>query len=495
MKPKLITKNNSNVFEQMLQTPSDIERLGFAIGASMAQAQASDRGRSLPYAAFKETALTPGTVSIYGRHSIFDCCSTGDVFGLQVQTVGMLQWLGWRPNRFYRRRVDFIPWYGPSGTVACNSRTGAGEPCDDPLGWEYGTCGYDLFHTSWYHRAGDALDPHTIVQDRCETSPRYRINGVQIKDDVEWQMNGTMNVLQQDLRRDVIHGSHGNARQMDGLESIIRTGYTNDNGLACPYVDSILVAWAHDNLDGIDNGFGNFFNYLDEVVTDIEYRASAIGTITETDMVLFTSRFMATCLLDAYACYTTCGLMSWDSDVAGGLDISEQALRAQQRAARISLNAGPLYDGSSAVGYIQLKSGRRLPIMVDDAFDINKWNDGMYCTDIYLLTRRIGSMDVLYGEYLDMREYENRIRAQFPQTTISARADAAGRFVVKGKEDNWCIQTMIGMSPEIYIAAPWAQARISNVCCTRSRKPLTGDPFQKFYLPGGKPAHTALWDV
>lgn len=469
----------NNIFDNRRMKHSDLEVLGAAIGAAMAKNQADYQNARLPVA-FKEASLTAVANGIYGRYSIFDECSPGDVFGLQVQTVGLMKWLGWRPNRFYRRRVDFIPWYGPSNLITGTPTTGAGSPCDDPNGWEHGVCGYELVHTAWYHRAGDALDPFTITQDRCETSPRYRVNGIQIKDDVEWQMNGIMNVLQQDIRRALVHGSHLNAYEMEGLEGLIKTGYTNDNGTTCPQIDSAVIDW-NDDLDGEVNGYGNFFNYLDELVTEIEYRASAIGTIAETDMILLTSRFMATCLLDAYACYTTCGVT--DSN-----DATDQALRAQQRQLRMSLNGGPLYDGSAAVGYINLKSGRRLPIMVDDALDITKPVSD-YCTDIYLLTRRVGSIDVLYGEYLDMREYENRVRAQMPAFT--ARADSAGRFVTKGKEDNWCVQLIMGTSPEIYLAAPWAQARIQDVCCARMRQPLTGDPFQPNYMPGGAPLHRA----
>ena len=157
-------------------------------------------------------------------------------------------------------------------------------------------------------------------------------------------------------------------------------------------------------------------------------------------------------------------------------------MRSEQRKARLALNAGPLYDGASAVGYIVLKSGRRLPIMVEDSMDITKSLYG-YSTDVYILTRRVGSLDVLYGEYLDMREYENRVKKYSP--TFTARADAAGRFVTKAKEDNWCMSLMLGMSPEIYLSAPWAQVRIQNVACAKIRRPVSGDPFQPDYLPGG----------
>jgi len=484
-------KTPRTYFDGLVADPEALAVLGAAIGMAMGNVQKQHERAARPFnptARYKEASLDAGltSYSIYGRNSIFDPCASGDIFGLHVQTIGFMNWLGWRPNKFYRRRVEFIPWYGPQGMSGNGEITsGAGAPCEDPHGWEWGNCGYDLCHKSWYHRAGDSLDPHTIVQERCETSPRYRLNGIQIIDDVEWQMNGIMNTLKMDLIHDLVHGSHTNAWEMNGLESIIKTGYTDEDDTPCSAVDSQLIEWAHDDLDGEDNGFGNFFNYLDELVTEIEWRASGIGTISETDMILLTSRFMATCLLDAYACYTTCG-------VTNTVDVTDQALRAQQRQARMALNAGPLYDGAAAVGYILLKSGRRLPIIVDDAIEFNKPNAN-WCTDIYLLSRRVGSIDVLYGEYLDMRVFENRVKAQFPAGTFSARADAAGRFVSKGKEDNWCVQMMMGTSPEIYIAAPWAQARISNVCCGRNRQPVAGDPFMQngIYLPGGRPLHRA----
>lgn len=451
--------------EQFEMNPDVMAALGTAIGTGLVNAQNQ----------YKEASLTPGTVNIYGRQSIFSPCSPGDVFGLQVQTHGLMQWLGWRSNKYYNRRVDFLTYVGPAGMNDDSHDTGAVEPCADPPGWEYGACGYNLHHTSWYGRSGDPLGPHEIVQDRCETTPRYRINGKLIKDDVEWQMNGMMTALDQSIRRDLIHGSHANTREMNGLEVIIKTGHTDDDGIACTSVDSILVDWASDDLDGTNNGFGNFFEYMDEVVTEIEFRASSLGRINESDMVLIVPRFQATALLDSYACYTTCGVTS-------SSDITDQALRAQQRQERRSLNGGPLYDGDTAVGYLHLKSGRRLPIIVEDNIDITyNATDETYCSDMYLLVRKIGSQEVLYGEYLDLRNWENAVRAQM--TDFRGRSDQGGRFAIKSKEDNFCVQAIVGTSTELYLSAPWAQARFSNVCTSRNRRPLVGDPFQTQYLP------------
>ena len=146
------------------------------------------------------------------------------------------------------------------------------------------------------------------------------------------------------------------------------------------------------------------------------------------------------------------------------------------------MNGGPLYDAAQAVGTISLKNGRKLSILVDDAFTITRPADD-YCTDVYLLTRRIGGSDVMYGEYLDLTDYRNQMRKFDAGTEISV--EAGGRFAFRGKTDNWCGVAMTGMSPELYISAPWAQARIMDVCCSRRFVPVVGDPFQDDYLPGG----------
>lgn len=465
-----------------LLTDDDITALGAAIGTAIGAQQGN-----MPV--WKETSLTPGNVSIYGRNSIFSPCSSGDIFGLQVQTHGLMDWLGWRPNRFHTRRVDFITYIGPAGTSDDTATTGATGPCEDPPGWEYGVGGYTLVHKSWYSRSGEALTPHDVTQERCETSPRYRVNGKIITDDVEWQINGMMTAINQSIKHDIIHGSHANPWEMNGLENLIKTGYTDDENIPTPIVDSILLDWEDDDLDGAVNGYGNFFNVLDEIVTEIEFRASAIGTIAENDMALLTSRFTGVALLDAFACYTTCGVTTQN-------DITDQALRADQRKARRDLNGGPLYDGRTAIGYIHLKSGRRLPILVEDSMLISEVDTNIWSSDIYLLTRTIGSQDVLYGEYLDMRIWENRIRRHMEGFT--GRSDEGGRFALKSKEDNFCVQAIVGTSPELYLAAPWAQVRISGVATQRVRTPLVGSPFQRTFMPGGAnlyPAYVHGGDV
>jgi hypothetical protein len=418
--------------------------------------------------------------TMYGRNSFLDPCYQGDMFGLQTETHGILSWLGWRKNPFWKKTVQFITWWRGAG--ADEGTTGAGSPCEDPTGWEWGECSYDMCHTSWYHRQGDPLGPHN-VQNRCLTSQRVRMNGTVITDDWEWQLNGILQALKQDVNWDVVHGSHLNSWEMNGLESIIRTGYTDNNGNPCPMVDSWLIDWLNDDLDGAINGWGNFFDMLHELVNLILRRARPIGRIRESDMVLFTQPFMADCLLDAFACYSVCGVNTQN-------DRTDQALRAQILAYRNSLNGGPLYDGEAAVGFLKLKNGRRVPIMVDETFDITK-PGANYCTDIYLMTRRIGNRDVFYGEYLDLAEYANRMRKFTTNNIAGIRVEAGGRFAFRGKMDNWCGMAMAGISPELYLSAPWAQARIMNVCCYRRFKPEVGTPFQQDYLPGGAQLYPA----
>jgi hypothetical protein len=464
--------------EQILTAMSDPRTMMAVQNMWRAQGMVAPQQGGVFKEQFDTTFAALSNPTIYGRNSIFSPCFNGDVFGLQVETQGIMNWLGWRRNKFWKRTVQFITWWRGEG--ADEGTTGAGSPCDDPLSWEWGECSYELCHTSWYHRQGQPLGPHN-TQTRCETDRMARINGVPIRDEFEWQLNGIMNALQQDVSYDAVHGNHANAWEMNGLEAVVRQGYEDNNGNYCPMVDSWLIDWQNDDLDGAVNQWGNFFDFLHELVGQIEYRASGLGRIQERDMVLFMPRFLADCLLDSFTCYSVCG-------VTDSGDITDQALRGQILQYRQSLNGGPLWDGRSAVGYIRLKSGRRLPIMVDDTFDISKPNAN-YCADVYLLTRRIGNRDVFYGEYLDLATYANLMR-KFNSTT-GIRVEKGGRFSFKGKEDNWCGVAMVGMSPELYLSAPWAQARIQDVCCSRQLKPITFDPFQPDYLPGGAPLYSA----
>jgi hypothetical protein len=459
---------------------------GIARGMSMAQGQVRSDAFSSRWDAYKEAAL--GTVAantIYGRNSIFDPCQGTDIWGLQVETNGLMNWLGWRANNFAEKRVSFIQWWGPDGTDDGDASTLATSPCDDPTTWQYGDAGYTLCHKSWYSVGGEVLDPASLsLGNRCETTPRYRLNGVRITDDLEWQLNGMMNVLQQAINYGVIHGTHDNANEMNGLEAIIRTGYTDKDGQPTPAVDSILVEWNNDDLDGAVNGFGNFFDYLDEVIDEIEYRAQNMGGIREADMALLTSRFMGKELLNKFACYSVCGSLDYDG--------SDPAFRAELNRYRRSLNGGPLYDGTQAIGYIQVKGGRRIPIIVHDTLTIGTSSTN-YCSDIYLLTRRIGNGDVLYGEYMNLRIAENAYRQRGLFTKFVT--DPVGRFLQSIKFDNFCSQLILGTSPEIYLAAPWAQARFQDVCAAKKRKPITGDPYQTtFHFTEGALYPAQAWD-
>jgi len=462
--------------DQILQLASNPAAIQFlnALGAlTSGQAQQKDN--------WTTTYDSLANPTVYGRNSFLSPCFAGDIFGMQAEAHGIINWIGWRVNQFWKKTVQLVSWWRGEGSD--EGTTGAGSPCEDPLGWEWGECSFEMCHTSWYHRAGDPLGPHN-TQDRCETSQRVRLNGTVITDDFEWQLNGIMQALLQDINWDVVHGSHLNAFEMNGLESIVRRGYADNNGTPCPLADSWLIDWGYDDLDGLVNGWGNFFDFLHELVLQVEQRAQPIGRIANTDMILFCQRYMADCILNAYACYSVCGVTTLN-------DSTDQAIRAQVNEYRRSLNSGPIYDGQSVVGTVRLKNGRALSIMVDDAFSISNVGNNNFCSDIYLLTRKIGNRDVLYGEYLDLRKYAAAMMKYAGQIASSISTDSAGRFSFRGKLDNWCGQAMAGISPEIYLSAPWAQARIMNVCCQRLFTPVVGTPFQPDYLPGGKPLYEA----
>ena len=99
--------------------------------------------------------------------------------------------------------------------------------------------------------------------------------------------------------------------------------------------------------------------------------------------------------------------------------------------------------------------------------------------DIYVLTRRIGSMPVFFGQYIDMNSPVGALSAEAGYAHYSATD--GGKFLRYWKYDNECFEGTMVMRPNLYLSAPWAQARIQDVACVRPLSPLSPDPTSSYY--------------
>ena len=188
----------------------------------------------------RETLSTLAT--IYGCCGLFDVCSDDALISLSMEgSNAFLDWIGWSPSDVCKLVRNFIDYIAPDGTAAsAPTDSVTADPCSTPNTVEFCTCDWILDGFGRYRRAGPVRDITETGLRYCEKQPRYRLDGTLINDDEEYDMLMAMEVILQDLKRDLVVGSTLNANgEFDGLERLIKDGYRCSNGQRTQLMDSI----------------------------------------------------------------------------------------------------------------------------------------------------------------------------------------------------------------------------------------------------------------
>jgi hypothetical protein len=404
--------------------------------------------------------------SLYGCCGLFDPCGSNDLLSLTLDSEPFLDWLGWRSNNECRQFVKLLTYIGPAGTAAGTEGTGAAAACDDAAGVEFGSCELLLPDKGRIKRAGPVRDLTENNRKVCDEYPVFMKSGEQIGDELMWSVTLAGSALKQDLKRMVITGNASSANQFSGLNTLVNTGYVDaTSGRRCSSMDSIVVNWASHVMGYALNGTHDLVDYLIDIVRRIRQRAmwSNLGGIAVGDMVLVMPSFLRDCLLDSFTCWSVCP----------GAQYNEANINTlEARTFRNTLNGGTYGQGQIFV------DGTPVPIITYDWFSLSQAAP-YFVGDIFVLTRRIGNVPTLWGQYLDMTEPAARFAEEAGYGHY--RALDGGRFLAYWKTDNECTQATLVMRPNVYLSAPWACARIQNVACQRPLNPLSADPTSSYY--------------
>lgn len=416
----------------------------------------------------KEASLTLSTMaSMYGCCGLFDPCGTNDLLSLTVEQEPFLDWMGWRANNECRQFVKLISYVGPAGTATDAEATGEAAACDDAAGVEFGTCELLLPDKGRIKRAGPVRDLTENFLKVCDNYPVFTKSGEQITDEIMWSLTLAGLALKQDLKRMVITGNSASANQFSGLQTLVNTGYVDaTSGQRCSAADSIVVNWNNAAMGSAGpNGTHVLVDYLIDIVRRIRTRAAwaNLGGIGVGDQVLVMPSFLRDCLLDAFTCWSVCTGNQYDETVLNTLE---------GRSFRNGLNGGNYGAGQIFV------DGTPVPIITYDWMAIGQAAPS-FTGDIYVLTRRVGNVPVLWGQFIDMAAPAARFAEEAGYAHY--RALDGGKFLAYWKTDNECTQATLVMRPNIYMSAPWAQARIQNVACQRPLNPLSADPTSSYY--------------
>jgi hypothetical protein len=395
---------------------------------------------------------------------LFDLCGDNDLMSLSLAGVNpFLDWLGWQATDVYRLVREFILFTrAAKDEYGERSHGWQSDPCADPNGVESESCELVIEDFARLRRMGPVRDITKTALNYCERSPRFRIDGAQITDDREYDLNRAVEVLIQDLANMVIRGV-GFPGTFHGLEHLVKTGYD------CCSLDSIVIDWNENGMDGGSGATWNgdpipstarFVDLLVALVRRIRTRTRQVPSLAGRnyavgDMILVLPSSFIPCLLDAYTCWSVC-----PADFIGNAWIN-----AEDRAYRESLNGGMFGAGQITI------EGMVIPMM---PFDFRLLTGGNLF-DAYLLTRGVGNRRWLYGQYNNM----NLVAAKMEGDDYTALD--GGRILTWHNTDHTCEERIAEMQPRLVLEAPWAQARIADITCDVIGGPLSSNPWSEYF--------------
>ena len=422
--------------------------------------------------------LTP-----YECCGFLDMCADQDLMSLSfAKTEPFLDWLSWQASLECIIRKYFLTWIRPEQGVRMVNRgeqmvaeqycTGGvvQDPCGASEGVEFGGCTFELRNFGRLRRHGPVRDVTMNAVKSCAAQPRYRLDGTVISDSRELDIRTVMEVLVQDLKREVVLGNtitDGDG-EFDGLQQLIKTNYMSPAGQRCASMDSIIIEWNHNDMDGGNgitwngNAIANTWDLVDvlqAIIRNIKTRISwapalAGRALRVGDIVLMMPTFLTSCLLDMYTCWSVCANSVIET--------------YESRQYRNQLNGGMFGNGRIYI------DGFEIPLVGYDWGTIQGPTTG----DIYVLTGSVGGQRLLEGQFLDMRSVPSTFG-----TNGTYQVTDGGKILSWTDYDQTCYRTTVEMRPRILAWAPWAQARIENVVCRQPGPVLGPDPCDSSYFP------------
>lgn len=418
--------------------------------------------------------LTVDTVpsGIYGCTGLFDVCGDADLMSLSFQGQdAFMDWLGWEGTDVCRIQKNFITWQRPAYADGSATVGYVSDPCADGNGVDWGTCDFILTDFARLRRVSPTRDLTKTGLRYCEIQPRYRLDGTAITNDDEYDMRIVTEVLSQDLKRMVVNGNNSTPGQFDGLEVLVDDGYHASNGNRCAMMDSIVIDW---NANALDGGSGvtwngaaiastyDFIDVLLGVFRQIRQRiqwapALASQQLRIGDIVWVAPAHINQCILDFYTCWRVCPGVAYNESNLNSLE------------ARDFRNS--LMGGMFGNGRIYL-DGFEIPLLNYD-WGLNK---GTNRADGYLLTGHVGNMRTLHGQYNDMRTAAGVLPGLYDATD-------GGRLLSWVDTDNTCYTRTVEMQPRLLSWAPWSNARFIDLKCSQPGPIIGLDPTEDSFFP------------
>jgi len=405
---------------------------------------------------------------IYGTNLLFDICSDEALMSLSFEgTAPFLDWIGWEKTNVAMIKRNFLNFVRADLNLQGTASAGwLADACADPNGFVEDYCDFTLTDFARLRRKSPTRDITKAGLKYCDIQPRYRLDGSVINNQYEYDFRLATEVLLQDLKRMVIDGNKSTGGQFDGLELLIKTGYTDSDGTSCPAMDSIVIDMNDNDMDGgagvtwngaaVASTYG-YIDLLQAAFRRIRHRirlapALASQQLAVGDIVLVIPDDFAGCVLDAFTCWSVC-----DGDAVTINSLEARRFR------------DTLMGGTFGAGKIYL-DGFEIPLM---PYDWGLINSGQ-TFDSYLLTGAVGNMKIIQGQYNDLA-----IASQLESAKYVSTDD--GRLLNWSETDHTCTIQVVEMQPRLLMWAPWAQARIQDTVCAVPGGVMSADPWNTYF--------------
>lgn len=418
--------------------------------------------------------------TIYGCCGLFDMCSDNDLMSLSFEgTQPFLDWVGWEMTDVCKIVKNFITYVAPDGSTG--GHTGArtagyiADACGASNGVDWGSCDFQLDDFALLRRHGPTRDATKSRLRLCEQQPRYRLDGTPITSDAEYDMRLVTESMMQDLKRMMIDGSSLTRGQFDGLETLVKTGYTDTKGHYCQLMDSIVIDWDENGMDGTGgnatptwNGtaLNATYNFIDVLLATLRHIKDRIDwapalsaqSMNVGDIIFLAPSNLIRCVLNAFTCWSVCD----------GAQYNEVVLQSYEaRTFRQSL-AGGMFGA----GRIFL-DGFEIP-MCPYNWVLQKHTT---LSDAYLLTGSVGGIKTISGQMLDQRN----ATTDYPEAGYSITD--GGRLLTWLERQKTCVYREVQWQPRLLSWTPWANVRFEDVKCLQPGPVLSADPWNSSFFP------------
>jgi hypothetical protein len=112
----------------------------------------------------------------------------------------------------------------------------------------------------------------------------------------------------------------------------------------------------------------------------------------------------------------------------------------------------------------------------------------VFCSDIFVLTRKVGAGPVFFGQYQD---FAATLAGVDIQQYGRARVSDGGKVLIWAQSENDCTSVSTLVRARLVLNAPWLQGRITNVCAPFTLTPLSAVPGDDYFYAGPTPTKAA----